>query len=253
MKKIFTFFILLTGVAGVGFTQESTLQSKLSEADSLYEKFHEEKALNLYESVLKQDPDHYTALWRSSFLYSRIGYRLDSEDRQRNYYNTAIALAKRALQVDSTDAQSNFVMSVAQGRKAMISGARERVAASRSIKRYASQAIRLDSTHAGAWHVLGRWHLKVANLNFVERAAANTLFGGLPQASEQNAVHALEKALELNPQYILYYYDLARAYKQIGKEDQAVATCRKALQREPLTPGDPRLLNQCEMLIQSVQ
>lgn len=250
-KKIVIALILFSAISTIGFSQHRS--SELALADSLYDNFHESEALKRYSSVLESDPDHYLALWRSSFLYSRIGYRLEDEQKQLNYYDEAIQLARRALHVDSSDTQSNFVMAVAQGRKAMVSGARERVAASRSIKRYAEKVISIDSLHAGALHVLGRWHFKVANLSFLERAAANTLFGGIPEASEQQALRYLKKASRLKPNYILYAYDLARLQKHIGNEQKALKRCRTALKMEPLSPDDPELKQKCRSLINTIE
>ncbi|MDR8390325.1 hypothetical protein NC796_04175 [Aliifodinibius sp. S!AR15-10] len=252
MKDFFILPMIIMTVTSIGLAQDAALEKELSRADSLYDNFDEAEALELYTSILNHNPDNYTALWRTSFLYSRIGYRLEGE-QQRSYYDRAIALAKRALNVDSTDTQSNFVASVALGRKAMVSGARERVEASRDIKKYAERAIQLDSTNAGAWHVLGRWHFKVANLNFVERLAANTLFGGIPKASETKAMRSIEKAIELNSENILYYYDLARIYKHLGKDQQAIGTCQKALKKEPMTPDDPKWLDKCRNLLNALR
>lgn len=223
------------------------------QADSLYEQHDEEEALELYERILEQDSTNYKALWRTSFLYSRIGNRLENEDDQRAYFDQAIDLAEQAVSVDSMDSQSNFVMSVAMGRKALISGAKDRVAASRAIKKYVGRAIEYDSTNAGAWHVLGRWHLKVANLSWVERLAANTLFGGLPgDASNEKAVESIEKAIDLNDQYILYYYDLAQAYKESGRDKQAIEICQQAIGLPLLTLDDSELKEKCRKLIQDI-
>lgn len=230
--------------------QASSIEQR---ADSLYDAFEEKKALDLYQKILDSNPNNYQALWRASFLYSRVGNRLEKEKEQREYFNRAIKLADRALEIDSTDAESNFVKAVAMGRKALISGARERVAASRAIKKYADRAIKYDSTHAGAWHVLGRWHHKVDNLSWIERAAANALFGGVPEASSKKAVEALEKAISLNGDYILYYLDLAKVYRGLGREEEAISTCKTALQKPLLTPDDEKLNKECRELIDDLQ
>lgn len=224
------------------------------QADSLYQQYEEEQALELYHQVLQEDPNHYKALWRTSFLYSRIGNRLRSEDEQEAYYNRGINFAERALEVDSTDVQSNFVMSVAMGRKALISGARERVAASRDIKKYIDRALKYDSTHAGAWHVLGRWNFKIANLSWIERTAANTLFGGIPgDASNKKAAENIEKAIELNDQYVLYYYDLATVYEEMGRDQEAIEVCQQALELHNVTPDDEQIKEDCLRLIDDLQ
>lgn len=235
------------------FGQQNT-DSLEVRADSLYSAFEEREALDIYRQILEDEPNNFRALWRTSFLYSRVGNRLEKKDEQKRYFNNAIELAERALAVDSSHTQSNFVMAVAMGRKALISGARDRVAASRDIKKFADRALRYDSTNAGAWHVLGRWHFKVANLSWLERAAANTLFGGIPgDASNEKAAEAIEKAISLNDEYILYYLDLARVYREMDKDQQAVESCGEALDKAVLTPDDERLKEECRELIEDLQ
>lgn len=223
-------------------------------ADSLFLNYQEEQALDLYLQILEQNPNNFEALWRSSFLYSRIGNRLENEDKQKEYFNKAIGLAKQALKEDSASTHSNFVMSVAMGRKALISGARDRVAAARDIKKYVDRALKYDSTNSGAWHVLGRWHFKIDNLSWIERAAANTLFGGVPDgASSKKAAEAIEKAIELRDDYLLYYYDLARIYDELGREQKAISTCETALAKPEKSPDDPKIKQDCRELIKDLQ
>lgn len=251
-KQIFLLIVFL--VFPLLLLAQQDIVDQKQQADSLYESFQEREALELYRNILEEEPENYKALWRASFLYSRIGNRFDDKDDQKEYFNRGIDLAKRALEVDSTDAQSHFVMAVAMGRKALISGARERVAASRAIKKHADKALEYDENHAGAWHVLGRWHFKVANLSWVERAAANTLFGGIPgDASNQKAADAIQKAIDLNENNILYYYDLAKVYEEMGLDQQAISVCERAVKLESQTPDDPRLKEQCRKLIYDLQ
>ncbi|SHE45096.1 Tetratricopeptide repeat-containing protein [Fodinibius roseus] len=251
IKSVFLVLFSLFFLPATFIAQE--LESLVHKADSLYAEYQEKQSLQLYKQVLEREPDHYRALWRSSFLHSRIGNRLDEEGEQEDYFNRAIALAEKALAVDSTGSQSNFVMSVAMGRKALISGARDRVAASRAIKKYADRAIRYDSTNAGAWHVLGRWHFKVANLSWVERLAANTLFGGVPgDASNEKAAEYIKRAISLEGQYARYYYDLARVYEELGRDKQAIVTCQAAIDLPVLTSDDMEIKDQCQQLIEDI-
>lgn len=251
-RAFFSLLVLLLSSTVIHAQQvDSDLESR---ADSLFDNAEEQEALEVYQRILEQNPDHYEALWRRSLLYSRIGNRHDSEEEQREYFDEAKSLAERALQVDSTDTQSNFVMAVAMGRMALIAGARERVAASRAIKRYADKAIELDPSNPGAWHVLGRWHFKIANLSFIERAAANALFGGIPgDASNEKAVESMQRAIELMPDYILYHHDLAMVYEEMGETQKAIETCRIALEIESHTPDDPMLKEECREWIQDWQ
>jgi tetratricopeptide (TPR) repeat protein len=254
MEKIILVVILATCCCGSLMAQQPTISQLEQRADSLYEQFDEQNALEAYLKILEKRPDNHEALWKTSFLYSRVGYRLEDEDKREEYYNRAIELAERAIEVDSTHTQSHFVKAVALGRKALISGARERVEVAKAIKEHVDQAIKADSTNAGAWHVLGRWHFELANLNFFERLAANALYGGVPgNASNEKAEEAIEKAIELNPKYPLYYYDLATVYDKTGREEQATSICKEALSLEPVGPDDEQFKDRCRELIRELQ
>lgn len=249
IKRLMLFLIWFIPVLSIAQTQ--SLEER---ADSLFNRHQEKEALQVYKEIVNTNPSNFTALWRSSLLYSRVGNRLESEDEQREYFTKAKDLAERALQRDSTDAESNFAMAVAMGRMALISGARDRVAASREIKRYADLALKYDPRHAGAWHVLGRWNFKIANLSFVERLAANTLFGGIPgDASNEKAAEYIEKAINLDDKFMLYHYDLATVYREMGQTQKAINTCRTVMNMTPSFPDDPGLQDQCRDLLEDLE
>lgn len=235
---------------GINTSYAQSISKLQHKADSLYTNFLEKEAFETYLQVLEKDSTNFEALWRTSFLYSRIGHQKEEEEVQEEYYQKAKSFAERALAIDSTHSQANFVMGVAMGRMALISGTKERVAASRAIKKYTDRAIRYDSTNAGAWHLLGRWNFRVANLNFFERLAANTLFGGIPgDASNEKAVEYIQKAIDLDNRFVLYYHDLAEAYEEMDQKNDAIQACKKALEKENLNAKDDDLKADCRRWI----
>ena len=251
MKRLSLALFIFIFITNTGFSQTS---AEMARADSLFENYEQQEALDAYNQILEDDPKSFSALWRSSLLYSRLGNEFDEKDQQKEYYNTAKERAERALEIDPVHTQSNFVMAVAMGRMALIVGAKERVAASRDIKKYAERSLEADSSNAGAWHVLGRWNYEISDLNFAERLAANVLFGGIPEgASNEKAAEHIEKAIELNPDMLLYYYDLAKAYDELGQEEQAVATCREALDMPSNAPEDDDTKEDCRELIDDLE
>ncbi len=232
------FVIIMLFFAGSASAQMMT--GDLSKANELFDQGKEEKALDKYLDVLDISPTNYEALCQASLLYARIGNRQDEYEKKKEYFNKAKDYAKKALNVDSTDAESNYVMSVAMGRMALIVGARERVKASKDIRKYAQRALDYEPEHAGAWYVMGRWHYKVANLNFAERSAANLLFGGAPEgASNQKAIECFEKAVQYRPDYMLYPFELAETHRKLGNSDKAKKYYKKVVEMEPETPDDP--------------
>jgi tetratricopeptide (TPR) repeat protein len=245
---------LFTLLPAFVFGQSNTQLDELKErADSLYSKYEEKQALEIYRQVLQINPDDYTALWRTSLLYARVGNRLDSKEQQKDYFKQSRLYAEEALKVDSTDAESHYVMSVAMGRMALISGARERVAASREIRRQALAALRFDPDHAGAHHIMGRWHFKIANLNFAERLAADYLFGGIPgKASNQKAIEYLRKAVQLDPRNVMYRYDLANVLVEEDQIGEAKEQLQNALDIQTPNPDDPIYKEKARKLLEDI-
>lgn len=254
MKRVAILILLSFACSFTAFAQSNNANETLQKANQLFSEYKEPQALEAYLSVLKSEPENCTALWNASYLYSRIGNRFDEKKKKVEYFKKAKELAEKALKVDSTDANSNFAMSVAMGRMALISSAKARVAASADIKHYAEQALKYDPHHAGAWHVLGRWNYKVANLNFAERFAAKVLFGGLPKgASDQNAINDYKKAIEYDGNTMMYYIDLAKVYKAEDQDQEAIQTLQKMLQLQPKTPDDPGFVEEAHKMLKKLK
>lgn len=238
MKPLLVLFFSLMLNTSV-FAQTETTQPDLTKAIELREAHKEDEALELFKKVLETDTSNFEALWSASLLYSRVGRRLKDKDNQIIYYKQAKTLAEKALNIDSKHYMSNYAMAVAMGRMALISGAKERVAASKDIKRYGDAALAANPDYAGAWHIIGRWHHKVANLSFIERMAANALFGGAPEgASNEEAIRYLDKAVELRPEYIPYLKDYAIVLADLDQKKKAKEIIDRVLAAPILTPDD---------------
>lgn len=245
-------FLLLV-IPALVFAQSPQVSTLLQEGKNLDATAHEEDALLKYLDALKLDPGNYEAAWNSSYLYSRIGNRLADNGKKQQYFNLAKKYAQKALQLDSSDAESNYVMAVAMGRMALISPAKEKVAASRDIKKYSELAIQYNPNHAGAYYVLGKWNYEVANLNFAERTAAKYLFGGVPDGTLDYAIKDYLKAIKLAPDYILYYLDLAIALNEKQLTDETKKVLNQALELKPKTEDDPAYLKQCRELLATLR
>lgn len=217
-----------------GVEEGEATDTLLHKADSLYEAFQNEQALQQYQKVLAEDSSNYTALWRGSLLHSRIGFNRGSDENLETHYNRALKLAEKALTACTNCVESHFVMGVALGRKALLASPRERISLSKKIKDHAEKALRADSSHAGAQHLLGRWHLEVTNLNFAERMAAKWLFGGLPGVgSIEKAIFHLKRSTQIQPALVIYWFDLGRAYHSNGETSAALDALETAIKLEP--------------------
>lgn len=248
MKKTLFLFLFGSILLIKGYSQD--ISEELKKAQKLTYQWKEEEALQVYKKILIKDELNYEALTKASFLLSRCGNRKSSKEEKIKYFAMAKRFAEYALKQKPNASEPNYLMALALGRYAQNKSAKQRVAMSKEIRKYAEKAIQINPKHAGAWFLLGKWHFKVANLNFAERAAANLLFGGAPKgASNSEAIKCMKKAIELRPKYTLYYYDLAVVYEDIGEDDNARKYLKKAIELPNGQIDDYSIKKKCKALL----
>jgi tetratricopeptide (TPR) repeat protein len=195
-------------------------ETKLIQRDEL-------KALNLYKNALLKDGNNVKALIGTSILCCKCGNRQATLEARKAMFITAKQYAIKAIQLEPNNAESNYAMSVAMGRMALISSTKDKVAASRDIKKYADRTIALNPNFAFGWHVLGRYNYELSKLNFAEKAMANLLLGGLPNGDIKTAITCYEKCQALDKTYITNLLDLAKALKDNKQYKEAKAICKE--------------------------
>lgn len=261
-KKVYQ-FILITAFAvflltsmGVttAFCQNAPdVDELLRMADEKMDEADEPAAMELYEQAIDEDPQNYEALWNLSILYSKKGQRQENQEERERYFTKSMELAEKVLEFHPDKSYSHYVYAVATGRLADISSPRERVQSSEEIKEHVDKALELDPENEAGWHLLGVWHASAANLSRAERWAANLLFGGAPEgASNTEAERSLQRAIELDPENILFHLDLARFYITTGREDEAAEVLNKILEMEPREMDDPDLQDEAREMLSEI-
>ena len=234
----------------------------LSRADSLVlsarvllEKRQEAEALDLLRRALRDNPFQYEALWRASVLSSHVGARFSDETRQQQYYDEAQRCADNALIIHPTFATANFAKALALASSGSLLPLRGRLAARLDEKPYLDAVLRDEPNHADAWQLLARWHFKTANYTIFETLASKLLLGRIPHdATNEQAIAGIRRAIELKPARVNYYYDLARMSLLKGRREVAMQTLAEGLQRADLvTTEDLAVSRQMEQLLQQLQ
>ncbi len=247
-----TLIVICTVAASVSPAAAQSAADLVLQGDQLEKDRKEEAALAKYKDALKLEPTNLDALCGASFMCSRVGNRQTSKTLKEAYFKTAKIYAEGALKKNPGSAEANYVMAVAMGRLALISGSKDKVAASRDIYKYAQKAVQINPRYALAWNVLGKYNYEVSNLNFAEKGAANMLFGGLPPGDLKTAIANYEKCKSLDPGFILNLLDLGKAYKQNDQKDKAKAVWQQAINTPVRTQDDPENIAECKKLLGSL-
>lgn len=178
-------------------------------------------ALSIFEQAEKIAPASPDVLLRISQQCSDMIAETKVPAEAQRLAMRSLDYAKRGVALAPDNAKAHLALSVAYGRMTDFVNNRTRLEYSRLIKSEAERAAQLDPREDYAFHVLGRWHYGVANLNPLLKVLAKAVYGGLPNASNEEAVRLFKMAIEIAPQRIIHHHELARVYGALGKRDLA--------------------------------
>lgn len=237
--------VLPAGAAGV--------EESIAAGDSAYVRGDFGAATAAYRAALEAKPGDYAALWRSARIESEHGEDASGETRKK-LFAAAADHARAAVHAAPDSALGHVWLAVALGRQALHEGPKTQLALSREIKSEVDRAIAIDPAIGRAWHVLALWNRKLASLNFLERAAANTVLGGVPKgASMDNAVRDLEKAITLEPRYVNHHLELGRTFVQLKRWPEARKELETAVSLPPTSnPRDVKYQAEARALLAHV-
>jgi tetratricopeptide (TPR) repeat protein len=238
-------------VFGAIAASAQTVDEHLKKGDEYYTQLNDAKALEEYLAAAQADAKNYEAAWKACRSLIDVGDLLDvkvkgNEDKQKQYYKDAQTYARRAVALNENDTWGHFYLSAALGKYALMLGKKEQIAMSKEIKTAIDRAIELDAANDLAYHALGRWQRRMAEIGGAQRLFGSILFGSIPKGSFEEAVKALAKAAELKPGYINHHIELARSFVAMSKYKEAVEEFQKCLDLPPTTAKDPDYKKEAE-------
>lgn len=236
MKKIHlgkAMFLAAFFAAGL-FAFGQTAEEHLLKGDEYYAAFDDATALEEYLLAVQADPANYEALWKASRSLVDVGDIVNpnekgAREKQTKYYQDAEARAREAIKVKPDDTWGHFFLSAAMGKRALMLGKKEQVQMSKAIKEAIDKAIELDQTNDYAYHALGRWHRRMAEIGGLKRALGGLLYGGIPKGTFEESQKYLKKAVELRPDYSNHHLELGRTYLAMDRQTLAAEEFQKCL------------------------
>ena len=220
------------------FAQEAgdDVAQLLVKGDEYFDAFDNAKALESYLAAYNADNTNCEALWKITRTYADLG-EVAEKDEQAKLYEKAESFGRKAIATCPDDGNAHLQLAIAVGRVAVMAGGKTKVKLSKEVKAEALKALELDPTLDGAHHVLGRWHRGVANLSGLLKMFAKVLYGGLPPASNEDAVKHFKKAIELKPEHINHHLELGITYEMMKEWANAKASYEKVLEL-PVSDAD---------------
>jgi tetratricopeptide (TPR) repeat protein len=219
--------------------------------------FKDHEALTVYEQIIKANSNDADALAHASRMLSNMGGRLgkDQKDQKAKYVERARAYADRAVASNPNNLNAHLSLAVSLGLQSEISSsASEKVKNAKLIYNEGKTLLRLDSNLAVGYFILGKWHLELGQLNWMERAACDLFFGGMPEdVSMEQALIYMQRASQLEPNTILFLYNEALVFQQLDNDKKAIELLRYSLTLANREPDDDIRKEKCRVLLRELE
>lgn len=240
-KGVLSGLAMVLFAAGICVGQDAAEHLRMG--DEFYARFDDVRALENYRLALEVEPDNYEALWKAARASIDIADVLDSEakdtpGKQTKHFTEAESFARKAIEANPDDAWGHVFLSSAMGKRVLLLGKKEQINASKEIKGIVDKALELDPENDLAWHALGRWHRRMAEIGGAKRALGSILYGSIPRGSMEESEQYMKKAVELHPDLPIHHLELGRTYAALGKYALAAGSFQKALDLPKTTSKD---------------
>lgn len=223
----FIIFIIISSICyGEG------IKDYLEKGDESYSKFNNVEAISYYEKAFNITTDNFEVLLKLVRTYNDAGeeyYEYRNRSKAEYYINKALEFAEkfRAKFPDSSAVYSYFAMS--NGNIALFKGGKEKIKYAKLVEQNAKKSISLNHNAFLPYIILGIYYREIAGLSWIERAFANTFWGGVPSGSYGESESMLKKALSFDPNMIVANYQLSKTYRQMDREPEEKALLHKVL------------------------
>ena len=225
----------------------------IQQGDAYYAKLQATDALKYYLPAEKLEPNNVRLLVRISREYRHLMSDSARPMEKLSLGGTALTYARRAVTLAPNDPEAQLAVAISYGKLQPFESIREKLEAARIIKDAADRVIRLDPSSDLGWHVLGRWHMAFADVSPAKRALAQMTYGKLPESTYEDAAKCFEKAIEINPNRLMHYIELGRAYAHMGRTNDARRLISQGLAMRETEKDDPETKRQGKEVLASLQ
>lgn len=157
---------------------------------------------------------------------------------EKSLAERALATARRAVQADTNSAMAHLCVAVSYVKNFPYADNATKVKWSKAMKAECEAAIALDPKQDVAYYLLGRWHVGVANMNIFLKGIVKIVYGGLPKASNAEAIRNFKEAIARAPNRIIHHLELAKVYAETGENKLSRAELESCRALKPVDRDD---------------
>ncbi|XP_038140065.1 regulator of microtubule dynamics protein 2 [Cyprinodon tularosa] len=192
-------------------------------------------------------------LWRLTRAHCDVHDISVTQEEKKTHAENGKKVGEEAIRVNPRCAESHQWYAIMCGIMAEYDTIQNKIKNGYIFKDHLDKAIELKPQDPLSYYLLGRWCYAVAQLSWIERKVATTLFGEPPSATIEDAMRNFLKVEEIHPAYSkLNYVFLAKCYKALGDNYKARKMCEAASSMNTVSKEDEEAQKELDLLCQKL-
>lgn len=188
-------------------------------------------------------------LWRLTRAYCDVHDISVTQEEKKTHAECGKTVGEEAIKANPKCAESHQWYAIMCGILAEYDTIQNKIKNGYIFKDHLDKAIELKPQDPLSYYLLGRWCYAVAQLSWIERKVAATLFGEPPSATVEDALKNFLKVEELHPAYSkLNYVFLAKCYKDLGQVGKAKKMFEAASSMNTVSKEDEEAQKELDLL-----
>jgi tetratricopeptide (TPR) repeat protein len=231
--KTKSIYIVLQLMIIIAFPNLQAGSDDLHEGDVYHQKYDNVNAVKSYEKALKTSPNNYPVLSKLTLAYDDAGeemLELKKRDNAEVYVNKAVSSAELLQDKYPDSALCYTYLALSYGNIAMFKGGREKIKYAFKVKLNAEKAIEMNPSDVYPYMILGIYYREAANLNWFEKLFAKSFLGGVPEGTYDASKQMFYKALSIDKDIIVAYYNLSKTYDKLNDRENEINCLKKVIQ-----------------------
>ena len=219
--------------------------------DKLFFENQAKESLDVFESIVEANPNYYAALWKAARGAVVMGLLAHGTDVENRWFMRGEEHARKATELQPDGLDGLYWLVSSKGLRAVQTSAINASRLGIEVYELAHRILDMDSLHAGTYHSLGVLNYEVQKLNSIQRFVATRILGNraFRLTSWEASEEYLKRAVELEPEFILYHLDLGKMYLERKQMTLARQTFQTALELPAIYAPDPGLQEVAERLL----
>lgn len=233
---------------------DAWVASPTEQADALYYAGQPERAFDLLQARVADDPDDYDALWRMVRSAFVLGDAEEGWRRQNPWLDLGMRLGDQAVALRPDGIDGRYWRGAVTGRRALNAAPEYGAELAQRAYEDANAILAMDPDHGGAHNILGKIFFEVMSMSRIQRWIGKAFMrtDALDESSWEAAELHLEAAAEDWPDRMLFQFDLAELYRKRGRKEEARQVYEHVMRMPAVDPSDPALQDEAERALEEL-